>query len=176
MPSLYVQGRPLLVANRIRHDYDTMQSRQIIPWLTTGTYGEYEPKLTEPMVLEALLNGARGVTYYKFEDFDPLDFYYHSKALAELAPYQKLLQEGKPIAYKGDNPDLHYTAFASANEALVLVGNYNNSSKTQANLPSLVKSASKVLLAGKQLATKNNAVSIDVPPGEFRLLYFSKNK
>src|SRR5690606_13311467 len=101
--------------------YDAMQTRQIIPWLTAGTYGEFDPKRMEPMVLETILNGARGMTYFHFSDFEPMDFYYHSKALATLARFETLLQTGKPIAYKGDNPDLHYTAFSSADEALVLV-------------------------------------------------------
>lgn len=95
-----MQGRAQLVADRIRFDYDAMQSRQIIPWLSAGTYGEYDPPMTEPMVLESILNGARGVTYYKFDDFDPMDFYYHSKALASLAPFETLLQAGKPVAYR----------------------------------------------------------------------------
>jgi hypothetical protein len=170
-PSLYVQGNVLTVAKRIRSDYDAMQNRQIIPWLSTGTHGEYDPKLTEPTVLETILNGARGLTYYWFGDFDPMDFYYHSKALAELASYQQLLQSGKPIEYRGDNPALHYTCFASATEALILVGNYSNSPQTKVNLPLPIHSATKVLLEKKALAMKNNAISIDVPPGEFRLIY-----
>lgn len=173
-PYLYIQGRPQIVADRVRLDYDAMQTRQIIPWLTAGTFGEFDPRYMEPMLLESILNGARGVTYYTFSDFDPMDFYYHSKALNDLAPYEKLLQNGKPIAYKGDNPDLHYTAFATQDEALVLVGNYGGSSKTKVNLPLPFKSATKVLLDGKTVAIKNNTISLTVPEGEFRLMYFSK--
>jgi len=170
-PSLYVQGNVLTVADRIRFDYDAMQRRQIIPWLSTGTHGEYDPKLTEPIVLETILNGARGLTYFQFTDFDPMDFYYHSKAIEDLAPYEKLLQSGKPIEYKGDNPALHYTCFANTAEALILVGNYSDSPQTIVNLPLPIHSATKVLLEGKPLAVKNDAVSIEVPPGEFRLIY-----
>jgi hypothetical protein len=173
-PSLYVQGRANIVADRIRYDYDAMQAKQIIPWLSAGTYGEYDPKLTEPMVLESILNGSRGVTYYWFGDFDPMDFYYHSKAISELAPYETLLQNGKPIAYKTENADLHYTAFASDNEALVLVENFSGTSNSKVTLKSPIASAAKVLLDGKTLPLQNNAVSIDVPPNEFRLVYFGK--
>jgi len=173
-PSLYVQGRAQIVSDRIRYDYDAMQAKQIIPWLSTGTYGEYDPKLTEPMVLESILNGSRGVTYFWFGDFDPMDFYYHSKAISELAPYEKLLQNGKPISYKSDNADLHYTAFADGNEALVLVENFSGTANTKVNLKSPIQSATKVLLDGKTLPVKSNAVSIEVPPNEFRLVYFGK--
>lgn len=174
MPSLYVQGRAQIVADRIRYDYDAMQSKQIIPWLSTGTYGEYDPKLTEPMVLESILNGSRGVTYFWFGDFDPMDFYYHSKAIAELAPYENLLQNGKPIGYQSGNADLHYTAFADHNEALLLVENFSGTANTKVTLKSPVASATKVLLGGKKLPVKNNAVSIEVPPNEFRMVYFGK--
>jgi hypothetical protein len=174
MPSLYVQGRANIVADRIRFDYDAMQAKQIIPWLSAGTYGEYDPKLTEPMVLESILNGSRGITYYWFGDFDPMDFYYHSKAISELAPYETLLQNGKPIAYKTDNADLHYTAFADGNEALVLVENFSGTANTKVTLKSPVPSTTKVLLDSKTLPLQNNAVSIEVPPNEFRMVYFGK--
>jgi hypothetical protein len=169
-PSLYVQGRTTDVADRIRFDYDVMQSPNIIPWLTAGTYGEFDPKLMEPMVLEAILNGSRGLTYCWFGDFDPLDFYYHSKALETLAHYEKLLQTGRPIPYKGNNPSLHVTAFASKKEALILVGNYNGSPHTKIRLPLPFASVKKATLAGKNLPVKNGAVEIEVPPGEFRLI------
>lgn len=172
-PSLYVQGRATVVADRIRYDYEAMKNKQIIPWLSAGTYGEFDPYKTEPMVLEAVLNGSRGLTYYWFGDFEPLDFYYHSKALAALAPYETLLQSGKPIAYKGDNSALHYTAFASDKEALVLVGNYDNSANTRVTLSLPFKGANKATLAGKVLSIKGNTVTLDVPRGEFRLVAFS---
>src|SRR5690606_21578337 len=101
MMSRYVQGDPQKVAETIRFDYDAMQTKQIIPWLTAGALGEYDPKCTEPMILEAILKGARGVTYYWFGDFDPMDLYYHTKAIGDLKPYEKLLQAGKPVEYKG---------------------------------------------------------------------------
>jgi len=173
-PSLYIQGRPQVVAERIRYDYDAMKQRQIIPWLSTGTYGEFDPVNTKAMVLESILNGARGVTYYWFGDFDPMDFYYHSEALAELAPYQELIKDGKPIPYKGDNPELHYTAFASNKEGMLLVGNYKNAVNGKVNLQLPLTPVKKVLLDGKPLVAKNNTVSLDLSPGKFCLIYFSK--
>lgn len=173
MPSLYVQGRPSVVSTHVREDYNATRARQTIPWLSTGTYGEFNPALTEPMVLEAILNGARGVTYFQFDDFDPLDFYYHSKALAALAPYEQLLQTGKPLPYKGDNPHLHYTAFASSTQALLLVGNYNDSGETHVRLPLPLQTMKKAQMDGKPLIIKNKTIGLNVPPGEFRLLSFS---
>jgi hypothetical protein len=174
MPSLYVQGRAPVVRERIRFDYDAMQVKQIIPWLSAGTYGEFDPKLMEPMVLESILNGARGVTYYIYGDFDPLDYYYHAKALAALAPHQTLLKDGKPIPYKGDNAELTYTCFASETEALLLVGNYDGTPNNKVNLSLPLTAAKKVVVDGKSLPIKNNAVSLDVPSGSFRLLHIAK--
>jgi len=171
-PSLYVQGRSIAVKERIRYDSGVMQNKQIIPWLSAGTYGEFAPHKLESMVLEAVLNGSRGLTYYWFGDFEPMDFYYHSKALAALAPYEALLQSGKPVAYQGDNPTLHYTAFAAEKEALVLVGNYDNSSQTKVTLPLPFQTAKKATVGGKALTIKGNTVTLDVPRGEFRLVAF----
>jgi hypothetical protein len=146
----------------------------LIPWLSPGTNGEFAPSLQEPSILETLLNGARGFTYYTYTDFDPMDFYYQAKALHELAPYETLLKGGKPVPYKGDNPDLHYTCFASDHEALLLIGNYRGNPKGAVTLKLPFSSAAKVLLDGKPLSIKNNSVSLDVPPGEFRLVYVLK--
>ncbi len=173
-PSRYVGGHPLDVAERIRFDYVEIQSRNIIPWLTAGTYGEYDPPILKQIIFETILNGARGFTYYWFGDFDPMDFYYQAQAIKELSPYQQLLQNGKPIVYKGDNPNLHYTAFAGDDEALVMVSNYSGTSNTTVHLPVPFDSTTKVLLDGKILPIKDNMISLDVPSGAFRLLYLSK--
>lgn len=177
MPSIYVQGRALDVAKRVRAAYDALGDRHIIPWLTAGTYGAFEPKYMEPMVLEAVLNGASGITYYWFRDFDPMHFYYHAKALSELGKYPKLIREGRPIAYQGDNPNLHYTCFASPDDALVLVGNYGRSSNGKARIPVALASINNVVdTAGNDIPIKNGFISIDVPPGEFQLFYMGQKK
>ena len=160
------------MTERVRFDHNAMRKRDIIPWLTAGTYGEFDARWLEPMVLEAILNGSRGVTYYWFGDFDPMDFYYHAKALAALAPYESLLQSGKPISYQGNNPALHYTAFASKSEALVLVGNYGNTAKTKVRLALPVETARQATVDGKPLEVQGGSVALDVPPGEFRLVVF----
>jgi len=147
-----------------------MRKRDIIPWLSAGTYGEFAPKLMEAMVLESLLNGSRGITYYWFGDFDAEDFYYHAKALSRLSLYERLLLNGRPVSYQGDNPNLHYTAFASKNEALILVGNYKNdpNGKTELVLPFPV--VNSVQVDGKPVSFQNGKISLTVPPGEFKLI------
>jgi len=134
MPSLYVQGDARRVHEVIRDNTEKLGSRQTIPWLTSGTNGEIPPHKVEQMVLESFLNGARGIAYFKFWDFEPMDFYYHARALKSLAPYQGLLKNGKLLGVSGSNSDLVYSAFGSENEALVLVGNYQASQKAETAL------------------------------------------
>jgi hypothetical protein len=174
-PCEYLIGDVEQLASDIRANHDAMdKGGLLIPWLSPATNGEFAPSLQEPSILETLLNGANGFTYYTYTDFDPMDFYYQAKALHELAPYETLLKSGKPVPYKGDSSDLHYTCFASDHEALLLIGNYRGNSKGEVTLKLPFSSAAKVLLDGKPLAIKNNSVSLDVPPGEFRLLYISR--
>lgn len=174
-PSLYVQGRAQLAAQRIRFDYDALQNRQLIPWLTAGTYGEFDPKMMEPMVLETVLNGSRGLTYFWFGDFDPMDFAYHSKALATIKPFETLIQNGKPIAYKGDNAQLHYTCFASDKEALLLVGNYESSPQTKTTVTPTFDAVKNVTLAdGTPITMKGKTFNLEVPPGQFRLVHITR--
>ncbi len=173
MPSLYVQGRTLDVANRVRNDYPKV-GRRIIPWLTAGTYGAVAPEAIETMVLEAILNGALGVTYYEYRDFDPLHLLYHTQALSKLGRFPTLLEKGKPQPYEGSNPALHYTCFASEDEALILVGNYARATTTGVRLPGHLKGAltQRVENDGpSEWSTTDHQWEADVPPGEFLLFH-----
>jgi hypothetical protein len=137
-PSLYVQGSAQRVHDSIRAEWRLLGSREILPWLSTGTYGEFEPYKLEYMILEALLNGARGITYYWWGDFDtPWDYYYHAKALAHIAPFEDLIMDGEPIELTGSNDALTYSAIRRGDELLILVGNYMNapSVSTTIDLP-----------------------------------------
>ncbi len=133
MPSLYVQGRTPDVVRRIRDDY-ALIGKPIIPWLTAATYGPVNPPAMETMVLETILNGGRGVTYYEYRDFDPLHFYYHAQALAKLGRFPRLLKEGKPRPYAIRHDQLNATCFASEGEALLLVSNYARSPESSVTL------------------------------------------
>lgn len=172
MPSLYVQGRTLDVIVKVRSDYAKLGNRDIIPWLTAGTYGEFDPQHMEPMVLESILGGARGVTYYSFYDFDPMDFYYHAKALSLLMKYPQLLKTGKPRAWTGSNANLNYTAFGDEKEALLLVGNYKNSrdGKTTVSVPLSGVRQVKNVATGDLLKAKKQ-LRLDIAPGEYVLLH-----
>jgi len=172
MPSLYVQGRTLDVIAKIRADYAKLQNRDIIPWLTAGTYGEFDPEHMETMVLESILNGARGVTYYYFYDFDPMDFYYHARALSLLMKYPQLLKDGKPRAWTGNNSDLNYTAFGTDKEVFLLVGNYKRSRDTQCTVTVPLPHISEVRnVTTDKLMQPDKELQLNVPPGDFILLH-----
>ncbi|MBO5924210.1 MAG: hypothetical protein J6Q81_06815, partial [Lentisphaeria bacterium] len=104
-PSLYIGGHPAVIQKNIRANYKLMQTKDILPWLSTGCYGEYDSYLVEPIVLEAFMNGAGGVLNYAFNHFadSPLDFYYHALAVMKLAPYEELLLKGEYPEVKGSN-------------------------------------------------------------------------
>jgi hypothetical protein len=171
-PSLYVAGRALDVHNSIRKNYQLMKSRNIVPWLSTGTYGELEPHKVEQMVLEALMNGATGITYYWYGDFDTsLDFYYHAKALAEIAPYEDLIMDGKVIEPTGSNSAMTYSGIRKGNEMLLLIGNYAKTDpETVFVVPFSKVTTVKDLRSGKKLNSTAN-LKINVPRGDIRLLH-----
>lgn len=178
MPSLYVQGRTADVRQRIRDEYPAVQNH-IIPWFTAGTYGPVAPPAVESMVLEAVLNGAGGVTWYEYRDFDPLHFYHYARAMATLGRFGKLLKEGSPKAYQGDNPTLTYTCFASEDEALILVGNYHRSPETTVTLPSIFPDAVTSRVDAGVLSTLDVAGKVwktEVPANQCVLYHQKRNQ
>lgn len=173
MPSLYVAGRAVDVHKRIRGNYRQMQVKQQIPWLSTGTYGEFEPFKVEQMVLEALLNGASGITYYCFRDFtdSPHDFYYHAKALAMLRPHEDLIMDGEVIEPTGANELMFYSAIKNNQEMLLLVGNYYKADEnTTVALPWNKLASVTDLQTKKKVRAKTN-FNFKVPKGGFRLFH-----
>jgi len=173
-PSLYVAGRAEDVHNSIRANYKLLKTRKIIPWLTAGTYGEFEPYKLEQMILEALLNGACGITYYCYADFDtPLDFYYHAKALAEIAPYEDLIMDGEVLEPTGSNKQLTYSGIRKGGEMLLLIGNYQNTpGSTTYSAPFATVTQIKDLRSGKVLPVEN-PIKLDVPKDGIMLLYIA---
>jgi len=177
MPSLYVHGDATKVHDVIKNCRTSMGNRQIIPWLSGGTYGEFDPKWMEPMILETVLNGARGFIYYSFSGLDPMDYYYHTKALAELAPYQSLLSVGVPVALTTTNANLVSTCFKSSslNQALVLIGNYKSTSSANTTITSPVSFSPgtiKNVLTGAYI-TPASQITVTVPAQGFVLLYYA---
>ncbi|MBE2205194.1 MAG: hypothetical protein IAE94_12745 [Chthoniobacterales bacterium] len=173
MPSLYVQGRTTDVLERIKADYAKV-GKNIIPWLSPATYGAAPPPTMESMVLESVLNGAKGIAYFQYQDFDPLHFYYHTRALTTLGGFADLMQKGAPRTILGANADLTYTCFASDSEALILVGNYNRSSDNRTIIPTVFPNAlTSEIREGKRMEYAKSVEEVAVPPGGF-LLYHQK--
>ena len=89
----------MAVAKSIAANRALLPANDIIPWLSTGCYGEFDPVRTRDMVLETLANGARGVTYYWYGDFDPGHFKYHAEAIDIVSPIEDIFVDGQPIVY-----------------------------------------------------------------------------
>ncbi len=173
-PSLYVGERPWLVQERIRKTSKLMKNRNIIPWLTAGTYGEIRPQFIEYIALEALLNGAGGITYYAYWDFDsPVEYAALAKALRMIAPYEDLIMDGELVDIPVKN--INTSAIRKGNEMLLLVGNYRRPDmKVTINLP-----FSKVISI-KDLRNNENfksakQIKLSVPRSDIRLLYIKGN-
>jgi hypothetical protein len=124
------------------------------------------------MIYEAMLNGAGGFTYYRYYDFDtPTDFYYHSKALKTLAPYQELIMNGEILAPQGANKQMTYSGVRKGNEMLLLTGNYLKCSpETAFKTPFKKLREVKNLLSGEKLEN-NTEIKFNVPKGGQALLY-----
>jgi hypothetical protein len=154
-PSLYVQGDAQRVHDTVRQNYALLRSRVIIPWLSAGTYGHFEPYKVEGIVLESLLNGSMGIEYYCFSDFNsPLYFYHHARALALAAPYEQLLKNGDVRDASSSDAQMAVSAWGSQSEALVLVGNYQRTSPAAATvtLPFTKVTSIRNVRTGEQLA------------------------
>jgi hypothetical protein len=172
-PSLYVCGRALDVHNVIRGNYKLLnKKKKTLPWLTAGCYGEYDPYKLEQMILETLLNGGMGITYYWYGDFDnPLEFYYHAKALKEIAPYETIITDGEVLEPTGSNKMLTYSGVKKGNQMLLLVGNYQGGKPaTVIKLPFSSVGQIKNLQTGKTVKAQN-PLKLTVPSGKIRLLY-----
>ena len=175
-PSLYVCGRALDVHKCIRNNYNILGNKKIVPWLTAGTYGEFDSYKIEQMVLEALMNGAGGITYFQIADFydSPLDFYYHAKALAELRPYEDLMMDGTVLSTEGDNKDMTYSMIQNGDEVLLLVGNYK-AAKPKVTFPLPFKpKAIRDLRLGKDINPTGKDFVFEVPKDDVRLFYIKK--
>lgn len=183
MPSLYIAGRERDVHKNIRENHELLGNSRLIPWLSAGCYGEFEPEKLEFLVLESLLNGAGGITYYCFDDFDtPLDFYAHARALAVLRPYEDLLVSGRSLNISGSNPDLLYSAWGTKKEMLLLIGNPDRAEEeTVLSLVSADETISgtcvKDLRSGKtETVVSPGDFTCTVPKGGVRLFYISRKR
>ncbi len=125
MPSLYVAGDAMAVARNISANRALMKTNDIVPWLSTGTYGEYQPHRTRDMILEALANGARGITYYYYRNFDPAHFMYHADAVRIASPIEDIFADGAPMdKLSADVAQVKVCGMRLRDDAAVLVSNY----------------------------------------------------
>ncbi len=170
-PHLYLAGDLEKVHQRVRENYEATGKRLLVPWLTGGTFGEFPAYKMEQTVLECFLNGARGITYYRYDDMDPMDFYYHAQALKRLAPYEALLSNGRLLKVENDNARMRTSAFGDDRQALLLVGNYVGAAQTQTRLALPERTVAKVrdVVSGEELNAKA-LNQLEVPPGQHRLL------
>jgi hypothetical protein len=150
----------------------------VIPWITTGCGGKFDAQLIEPMILEILMNGATGFTYFAFSNFNsPLEFYYHAKALAAIAPYQNILKDGKPFELKTDNKLITISGYKLGNEMLVLTGNYTSPCKEKAMIalpPGKVLSAVDLRNQTPVVAAKH--IDVELSFLDFSFIYLKYEK
>lgn len=115
------------VADCIAADRALMDSNDIVPWLSTGTYGEYEPTRTRDLILEVFANGGNGVTYYYHGNFDPLQFKYDAEAVDIVAPIEGLFADGVPITgLRCDHERIKVCGMTAGEEMAILVSNYQS--------------------------------------------------
>jgi len=170
-PHMYFGGDVERIHHRLRENYEVLQKRALVPWLTGGTFGEYPSHKLEAIILECFLNGASGITYYRYDDMDPMDYFYHAVALKTLAPFEELLKEGKGIEMASSNERLTCSAFGTDGEALVLVGNYAETPQTQTGIsfPGRTVRAVREVKGDREMAGKE-LDHLQVDPKEHRLL------
>ncbi|HWL53525.1 MAG TPA: discoidin domain-containing protein [Chthoniobacteraceae bacterium] len=164
MPSLYVAGNVTLVHRYIEANRRYIGASRIIPWLTPATFGKFDPVRLEYMVYETLLNGANGITYFWYPDFDPVHFYHHAKALKTLHPYKELLRDGRPLPLNGSSKALDYTCIDAGNHRLILIGNYNSNQPidTRISLPGGKVSSVRDIRTGREYpAVEDMKLTVD---------------
>ena len=174
-PGLYIGGHPAVIQKNVRNNYKLIGKRDVMPWLSTGCYGEYDSYLVEPIVLEALMNGAGGILNYAFGYFtdSPLDFYYHAQAIMKLAPYEELLAQGEYPDCKGTNDKMFYSMVKNGNEMLLLVGNYYKAAPATCVTLPYGKAEVLDLNTQKSFSTGKD-FKFNVEPGKFSLFYIKQ--
>jgi|GEM_PF-475092 len=175
-PSLYCLNRIQYAHDTVRADFEALKGKKgvILPWLTAGTYGEADSSAIEALILECFMNGATGITYYCFTDFDTaLDYQAHALALAAIAPYQKLFLNGTSCKVKVDAPGVLASGWWNGrDEMLLLLGNYDNSlpASVKVKLPFSRVRTIKDALNGKILPV-DKVLNVKIPAKGFGFYY-----
>ena len=175
-PSLYVAGNELRVHNNIRSNYRLQKDKRrlLLPCLTPGTYGAYEPYHLEQMIYETMLNGAKGFFYYPWRGFvSPIYFYYHAKAMQNVIKYQDLILSGEIYTPACSDKNLTLSGVKNDNEALILAGNYLNPTGSWKITPPFADAVIYDVLNGRNLS-KSDLENLEIKAGKVRLLHFRK--
>lgn len=125
MPSLY-GFRPAPIGDAIRENRKMMARSDLIPWLQPGDLGEMPAETLRCILLEALLNGARGAAYYTHAGFDAADMRAVSQVVAMLRPCEGIIIEGELL--QGATCDLEsvrLSGIRAGDRALLMVAEYD---------------------------------------------------
>jgi len=126
MPSLYVAGNAQAIGEYVAGNRAAMSTNDIVPWLTTGCYGEFDPVRTRDSILEVFANGGNGITYYWYGYFDAAHFKYHAEAVDIVAPIEDIFMDGKPLTgLSCSDGTVKVCGMGMGNEMAVLVSNYH---------------------------------------------------
>jgi hypothetical protein len=170
MPSLYVAGNQLAVAKGVADNRRRMKTNDIIPWLSTGCYGDYDPRHTRDMVLEAFANGSRGVTYYWYGHFDVAHFKHHAEAVDIVAPIEALFVDGSPLlGLQCSHEQVKVCGMGLEGEAVVLVSNYGGlapETKVTVRTPVAAKTAVWDLHSGLRIGETDSQGAFSVALGK----------
>jgi len=172
MPSLYVAGDPLAVHDAIRAIVHAQPRAFALPWLTAGTQGEFPSDRIRSMVLEAFFNGARGITYYRTEDFDtPEDFRAHASAIALVSRYEDFFTDGGfDESLRAGDPDITLSARTLPGKRLILVGSYRSRGAETVELQTRCSGGIRDAETDTPILAPNGVVRFDLPPQTSRVL------
>lgn len=137
MPSLY-GFRPADIGDAIRRNRLLLTRSDIIPWLQPGDLGEMPAETLRCILLETLLNGARGAAYYTSAGFDGADMRAVSQVVAMLKPVEQMIIEGSPLfgpadatalstlgpAATADIVTVRLSGISAGKQALLMVAEY----------------------------------------------------
>ena len=100
-PSVYVTGRNIDgYSQLLRNNRAILPAHaELIPWITTGTYGELSPENIYDQVIHTFLNGATGFSVFDSDFTDDMaDTLNMTKAIGLISPYEDIVMDGD-LAY-----------------------------------------------------------------------------
>jgi hypothetical protein len=183
MPSLYVAGDALKVANTVKDIRKTIGSSRIIPWITGGADASFECDAINQkyILLELFFNGSMGFTTWPFLGWDALDTKYLSQVMNMITPLENIIVDG--LVMKNLTASDKYVRTAGlirGNEAAILVSDYYHDTLPAVSLKLSVPEAASLfdVATGEKLTTLKagvNLVKLPAYPENARLLYVGKS-